>query len=107
MVNLVVSAQRKAEILRASYEAGAVIKDVARLYGVETKTLVGWRHKEKRRNAGRGRFVEVAVQEPFSPVLPVKIKSASISFGHCRVNIEGEISQECVLEVMKLVGSSC
>ena len=124
----VISSELKAKILLESYKPGCVISDLARSYGLEVSRLYGWRSEcnkhsvgsESRAYAGQKitvspeakKFVELTLDEPTleslskeSPIFTPKspgLKKAILIFGSFSLTIEGNFSNDTMLNILKI-----
>ncbi len=95
----------KEKILKESYNAGCVITELAKKYGVPESTIYGWRGKDKKKNnikelKSATNFIEVSVKEKVSTV---NLKKAELIYEEFRIQIEGEISSTKIAPIMQIL----
>ncbi len=109
--SLLVSDNLRQQILSESNVPGAVVADVARSHGISPGTLYGWRSEEKkpRTSGGSNNFVELSLPENNLPATSSqsRISKFSVTFEHCNLSLDGDISAECLSKILILLEKQC
>lgn len=111
-----ISDEIRLSVLRAAQEPGCVVSELARSRGISAWTIRKWVKEEgnfkesKDGEISRGsNFVELLVAEPSNSIQESVsiLEKASFTFSNCSVSIEGKIKVEKLIEIIKVLDTSC
>lgn len=109
----VISAERKAEILKELQKPGSSMAAIARAYNVSKQSLWRWRKADKL-GGDRSREMEKAVSREGSNFVEVAVREteaslekATLNFDKFSISIDGKISSGTLLGIIKLLEGAC